>query len=77
MFNLQNQPIWHIFFLPIIFRMICLYNRKKKTIEELEGVVEERKKERKKMDDERRAAREQNLSSGSLNTPAQSSPNSR
>merc|ERR1719509_108305 len=59
------------------YRMICLYNRKKKTIEELEGVVEERKKERKKMDDERRAAREQNLSSGSLNTPAQSSPNSR
>jgi len=59
------------------YRMICLYNRKKKTIEELEGIVEERKKERKKMDDERRAAREQNLSSGSLNTPAQSSPNSR
>merc|ERR1711997_1327606 len=59
------------------YRMICLYNRKKKTLEELEGIVEERKKERKKMDDERRAAREQNLSSGSLNTPAQSSPNSR
>jgi len=58
------------------YRMICLYNRKKKTLEELEAVVEERKRERKKLDDERRAAREQNLSS-SLNTPAQSSPNSR
>ena len=55
--------------------MICLYNRKKKSIEELEGVVEDRKNQRKKMEEEKRAAR--NLTSSSLNTPAQSSPNSR
>jgi len=57
------------------YRMICLYNRKKKSIEELEGVVEDRKNQRKKMEEEKRAAR--NLTSSSLNTPAQSSPNSR
>ena len=41
--------------------MICLYNRKKKSIEELEGIVEERKKERKRQEEERRAARGQIL----------------
>ena len=55
--------------------MICLYNRKKKSIEELEGIVEERKKERKRQEEERRAARGSNFTSN-MDTPAQSSPNS-
>ena len=56
--------------------MICLYNRRKKSIEELEGIVEERKNERKRQEEERRAARDHKFPS-SLNTPAQSSPNSK
>ena len=46
-----------------------LYTRKKKTIQELEGIEEELKK----LDEERHAAREQK--SSSLNTSAQSSAN--
>ena len=52
------------------YRMICLYNREKASQDELERTI-------KTLRDKRHAEKEASLQASALNTPSQSSPNSR